>query len=179
MDCELYIVNYCHPDCSPLFSITRLPEAEAYAAAKELAEQFKGTAIGRFADFHHYYPERIRTEKWLHERFVLLGGEPETEHPLYFVLNGSEYLDEWFGRGNVTRIPLEAIDARHVSFTFGDSMAKMDRPERREPFRKEALFEMIEAYDGGIDGFFEEIARQWHYIEVQLWSDTYLLIQNG
>ncbi|NLY88683.1 MAG: hypothetical protein GX085_03570 [Firmicutes bacterium] len=139
----LYIVNYCNPNCTPLQSITRLPEAEAFELAKKLSEQYKGTAFYRFADFVNYYLRRIRTEKWLYDWFIKLGGEPETKHPLYFVLQGSDYLHEWFDRGEITRIPLSIINEKHISFTLGDSMAKMDQPERRNPFLKDTLFEII------------------------------------
>ena len=169
---ELYIVNYCNPNCTSLQSITRLPEIEAFALGKELSKQNKGEAFYRFADFSNYYPRRIRTEKWLYDWFITIGGEPETEHPLYFVLQRSDYLNEWFDRGEITRLPLNGIRAKHISFTFGDSMAKMDKPERRNPFLKNTLFELISHY-GGIDIFLNSIKDQYTYIEAQLWSDGY------
>lgn len=170
----LYIINYCNPHCSPLSSITRLPEEEAFAAAKMLSESYKGTAFGRFEDFVNYYPRRIRTEKWLYENFLKMGGEPETEHPLYFVVNGSGYLNEWFGNGAVTKLVLDEISSKHISFTFGDSMAKMDKPERQKPFTKEELYGFIKKYKRTVDEFFTEIERDWHYIEAQLWCDGYI-----
>lgn len=170
----LYILNYCSPDCDPFRSITRLSEHEAYAKAKELAESFQGTAFGRFADFENYYPKRIRTEKWLYESFLEMGGRPQTQHPLYFVLQGSEYLDGWFGKGTITRLNLSKIDEGHVSFTFGDSMAKMDKPERRPPFLKSALERKI-GECGGVDQLLESVKERYTYIEAQLWSDEYIL----
>jgi hypothetical protein len=169
---ELYIVNYCNPNCTPLQSITRLPEVEAFALAKKLSEQYKGEAFYRLVDFVNYYPRRIRTEKWLYDWFIKLGGVPETEHPLYFVLQRSDYLYEWFDRGEITRLPLNSIDAKHISFTFGDSNSKMDKPERRNLFLKNALFELISHY-GNIDMFFGSIKDQYKYIEAQLWNDSY------
>ena len=38
---DLYIVNYCHPNCVPLRNIMRLPKDEAYALAHEMAEKIK------------------------------------------------------------------------------------------------------------------------------------------
>lgn len=171
---ELLIVSYCHPNCTPLQSITRLSETEAYQKAKELAEKHQDTAFGRFADFHNYYPRRIRTEKWLYDRFIQLGGQPSTEHPLYFVLHGSEYLDEWFSNGKITKLSINDIDTKHISFTFGDSMAKMDKPERKELFLKEDLFKYLDGYDGNINQFLDSIREQYTYIEVQLWNDMYI-----
>ena len=89
---QLYIVNYCHNNCTPLKNIMRLPKEAAFELAAELAEKNKGsTAFWRFADFSVYYPERLATDKILYERFVALGGRPNNEHPLSFVLQGSEY----------------------------------------------------------------------------------------
>lgn len=170
---ELYIVNYSHHNCVPGRSITRLPEAEAYATAKRLAAENEGTSIGRFADFANYYPLRMRTEAWLHERFIALGGAPRTEHPLYFVLHQSAFLDDWFGNGKVTRLPLSGIDARHISFTYGDSMAQMDRPTRQPPFTKADLAGVISGYKG-IEAFLDAIREPYTYIEAQLWNDDYL-----
>jgi hypothetical protein len=171
---DLYIVNYCSEGCTPLKSITRMPEHEAYAMASELAASFQGTAFGRFADFENYYPRRIKAEKWLYDCFLEMGGRPQTRHPLYFVLHGSEYLDSWFGKGVVTRLDLSAVDEGHVSFTFGDSMAKMDKPERKPPFLKRELQGSI-AEHGGVERFLEAVKKRYTYIEAQLWSDDYIL----
>lgn len=171
---ELYLVQYCHPRCLPLRSITRLSEAEACAMAQKLSSQNSGTAFGRFADFQNYYPKRLRTEKWLYDWFIKLGGEPATEHPLYFVVNGSDYLDDWFDKGRIIKLPLGRIRSEHVSFTFGDSMARMDSPERKDPFTKETLQHLMEAQPGGMDSFFRDIEKQYAYIEAQLWDDSYL-----
>lgn len=54
---DLYIVNYCHPDCRPLENIMRLPEAEAFQLARQLAQAHPDTtAFYRFADFHNTTP---------------------------------------------------------------------------------------------------------------------------
>ena len=40
---DLYIVNYCHPSCTPLLNIMRLPKDEAFALAYKMAGQNKDT----------------------------------------------------------------------------------------------------------------------------------------
>ena len=78
---DLHIVNYCHSNCTPLLNIMRLPKDEAFALAREMAEQNKDTtAFYRFADFENYYPERLKTDKLLYDRFIELGGKPAEEH---------------------------------------------------------------------------------------------------
>jgi hypothetical protein len=75
----------------PLRSITELSENEAFQAAYKLGQN-DGTSFYRFKDFINYYPRRIKAEKWLYEWFKKSGGEPQTEHPLYFVLEQSDFL---------------------------------------------------------------------------------------
>ena len=97
---DLHIVNYCHSSCTPLLNIMRLPKDEAFALAYEMAAQNKETtAFYRFADFENYYPERLKTDTLLCTRFIELGGKPLQEHPLSCVLQGSDYLYEWFDCG--------------------------------------------------------------------------------
>ncbi|MEO3947145.1 hypothetical protein [Gorillibacterium sp. CAU 1737] len=171
---ELSIVHYCHPNCSPLNSITRMSKSDAFAKAKELSDSHSGTAFGRFADFDHYYPKRIETEEWLYHGFLKLGGQPETKHPLYFVLQGNDFLFHWFDKGEIVTIPLHRISPAHISFTFGDSMAKFDTRERRDPFGKEQLMELLHDFHGDVDLFLGSVKEQYNYIEVQLWSDVYV-----
>lgn len=170
---DLKLVNYCHPHCAPLQNIMRLPENEAFALARRLAaENPDTTAFYRFADFHNYYPRRRQTDLLLYEAFVSRGGRPTQRHPLSFVLQGSEYLDDWFDHGIVTCIPLRCVSSEHVSFTFGDSMAVLEREKGFTMLTKDELAEAIAAHPDGAEGFLREIAQKYTYMEVQLWDDT-------
>ncbi|MGI6561958.1 MAG: hypothetical protein ACOX3Q_05275 [Clostridia bacterium] len=174
---DLYIVNYCHPNCVPLRNIMRLPKDEAYALAHEMAEKNKETtAFYRFADFENYYPLRLKTDKILYDTFISLGGKPQTEHPLSFVLQGSEYLDHWFDCGSVTRIPLKSIPSEFISFTYGDSVSTLKRTGKIHMITKEMLAEDLKGYEGTIDDYMKEIKEKCHYIEVQLWNDDYAVL---
>ena len=183
---RLHIVNYCHRNCVPFRSITRMPRPYAFDMAVKLAERNPSTtSFYRFADFVNYYPRRIRAEAWLHNWFLDAGGEPTSKHPLYFVLEGSDFLNDWFDNGIVTKIPLDTIDAKHISFTLGDSMSKrelhmIDSPDRRKPLLKDELLELIDQACG-VDALIEEVQQQyqWNYIEAQLWNDQYCHKQEG
>ena len=145
MEKQLYIINYCHNNCEPLKNIMRLPKNEAFALAEKLAEENKGrTAFWRFADFAVYYPERLVTDKLLYERFVSMGGKPQEVHPLSFVLQGSEYLDNWFDNGIVTKVPLSRISPEHISFTLGDSMSTLKRNGDIRMLSKEKLLQSVQ-----------------------------------
>ena len=169
---DMDLINYSHVDCEPLKNIMRLPQKEAYALAAELAAAHPDTtAFGRFADFHNYYPRRLETDRQLHAAFLALGGQPTEEHPLSFVLEGSDYLDGWFGHGLVTRIPLKHVPPEQVSFTLGDSM----RADGFTLLSLDMLDKMMNDHPGGAEACLAELREKYHYIEVQLWDDGVLL----
>lgn len=175
---SLYITNYSDKRCSPLNSITRLSTDDAYRKAKELSQhaQLSFTSFSRFCENHFagYYNKRLRTEQWLYDSFMSLGGKPRNTHPLYFVLGDSTYLYNWYEDGVKTRLLLCDIDSEVVSFTFGDSMSKMDSHDRMFPFNKQSLFDFIHETTSDIFAFLSELDRNNRYIEVQLWDDAYV-----
>lgn len=170
---ELVLVNYCHPDCRPLMNIMRLSEAEAFQLAHKLAESHPNTtAFYRFADFSNYYPKRKMQDAYLYSRFIELGGLPEEEHPLSFVVESSEYLQDWFENGIETKLRLKDIAPYHISFTIGDSGAEYEKSGRVDLLTANELYQRINQYGGDFDAFLHATSR--HYIEAQLWSDKYV-----
>jgi hypothetical protein len=174
---ELIIVNYCHSGCSPLKNIMRLDQQAAFSLASELAAKNpETTAYFRFADFQNYYPLRMKADHILRNSFAALGGEPQTEHPLYFVLQGSDYLDSWFGNGPTTTLLLKNIPAQYISFTYGDSCSALQKNGHLSLMTKNNLLESIRSYVGTLISYMKSITEQHHYIEAQLWHDGYVLI---
>ena len=174
---DLQIVNYCHRSCTPLLNIMRLPKDEAFALAYKLAEQNKDTtAFYRFADFENYYTRRLQTDKLLYTRFIELGGKPLQDHPLSFVLQGSDYLNSWFDNGVVTTIPLNRIPSNHISFTYGDSMATLERNCELTMLTRDMLLKAISEHNGTLEEFLKYVTDRYHYIEVQVWDDECLKI---
>jgi len=172
---ELYIANYCHPNCEPLMNICRLPKEEAFLLAHKMAARNPNTtAFYRFADFENYYPRRIKQDEYLFNLFTSLGGAPMEKHPLSFVLQGNDYLDNWFGNGVMTKIKLKDIPSEFISFTLGDSGAVTEKNQELTMYTKETLLNVILEYCGTIDAFMEEVSEKYHYIEVQLWNDCCL-----
>ena len=173
---DLQIVNYCHPDCRPLKNIMRLPKNEAFALAYKMAEQNKSvTAFYRFADFENYYPERMKTDMLLYRCFIELGGDPLQEHPLSFVLQGSEYLNAWFDRGIVTTIPLDRVPPHLISFTYGDSQSSLKKFGKFTMLTKDMLFKAMTDFNGTIEEFLIYVENRYRYIEVQIWDDDCLM----
>ena len=170
---EFELVHYCHPDCEPLKNIMRLSKDEAFALARMMAEVHpETTAFYRFADFDNYYALREAQDRYLYERFKELGGKPDEEHPLSFVIEGSDYLKEWFGDGNEVRIPLIGIADEHISFTIGDSGALYQKNGTVELLTMPEVKRRMEAA-GGLDALLKAEGKK--YIEVQLWSDRYIV----
>lgn len=169
---ELYIVNYCHPNCMPLKNICRLPEKEAFLLADEMASKNpRTTAFYRFADFENYYSLRIKQDEYLYNMFISLGGKPKEKHPLSFVLQGSEYLNNWFSNGRITKILLNDIPSEYISFTPGDSGAAIEKTKKITMYTKEMLLQIMREYKGTIDDFMKGVVKNYYYIEVQLWND--------
>jgi len=169
---EITLVNYCHPDCIPLKNIMRMPKAQAFQMAKQFAETHpETTAFYRFADFENYYSLREKQDQHLYDSFVKLGGKPKEKHPLSFVLEGSEYLAEWFGNGIETTIPLSKIREEHISFTLGDSGAEYGRNGTVELLTLKQFGNILIKHSGNYKEFLQKIGKQ--YVEVQIWSDEY------
>lgn len=169
---ELVLVNYSHPDCKPLLNIMRLPKEDAFRLANELARDHPdGAAFGRFADFENYYALRQRQDEYLHARFIELGGEPQEEHPLSFVVEGSDYLCDWFEGGVMTVLPLRDVEPRHISFTIGDSGALFQRGKQPTLLTAEDFHRIYDEQGGYL-----ELLKQagCHYVEAQLWDDRYV-----
>ena len=167
------LVNYCHPDCVPLRNIMRLPKEEAFRLAAAFAGAHPDTtSFGRFEDFENYYALRERQDAFLYAAFKAKGGKPEVAHPLSFVVEGSDYLREWFGNGTESRLDLEKVASPHISFTVGDSGWAIENHLPVEVLTKEQFFRLLEQHGGDLSALLKEAGRG--YVEVQLWSDKYL-----
>lgn len=170
---EIILVNYCYKDCIPLMNIMRLPQKEAFALAAKLAKEHpETTAFYRFADFENYYSLRKKQDEYLHSRFIELGGMPEEKHPLSFVIEGSDYLFDWFGKGIRSRLRLRDILSCHISFTIGDSGAEYEKYGKLELLTASDIKEQMSKSGSSFADFVQTTGK--HYIEAQLWSDRYI-----
>lgn len=170
---DLFLIHYCHPDCEPLKNIMRLPQEEAFRLAREMAARHpEASAFFRFSDFENYYPRRMEADGILSAAFRSRGGNPVQTHPLSFALEGSDFLDHWFDRGQVLRLPLQCVPADQISFTLGDSLGMLDRTGGFIFLTLAELQARIAAHPEGATGFLRDMKQQYRYIEAQLWDDT-------
>jgi hypothetical protein len=177
---------YCHINDKPLKSITQLPESEALALAKKHRDENPCNAHNRFGsisvfdkNFVSYYRYRKIVEKQLHERFIAIGGKPQTAAPYYFFVQNWGLLHEDIivneinnGVARIMEIGLQNIDILDISFVLGDSMVVVKSDEWDGLFLKDTLTEALTA-SCGFDNYFDSIKQQYHYIEAQLWTDKY------
>jgi hypothetical protein len=94
------------------------------------------------------------------------------------VLQGSDFLNSWFGNGAKIEIALKRIPSEYISFTLGDSCSTlypMQGSEKGEltMYTKEELISVLTRYTGSIDQYMKYIADTYRYIEAQLWNDDY------
>lgn len=175
---DLYITNYCDKRCKPFHNFTQLTESEAFLLATDLSQHVESsfTSFSRFqkSDFPGYYKKRVRTEKWLYDSFLKLGGKPKNSSPLYFVLGESTYLDSWYKNGRKTQLLLDDISQTEISFTIGDSMGIIDSDNRLEPLNKDMLHDFLLEKSQDISSFLNDLNKNNRYIEVQLWNDSYI-----
>lgn len=171
---EIILVNYSYHSSKPLKSITQLPKEEAFAVAEKLYKESQCKAHRRFGpDFPVYYRHRLKTEKWLYDHFVAMGGKPETANPYYFALQYCENLYKNFDDGKAVTLNLKCIHPQDISFTFGDSVAQMESPDRKDPFMTDQLLSYISKYDNDVNQFIDSIKAKYVCIEAQLWTDKY------
>ena len=171
---DIYLVNYRHSNCEPLKSITQLPEKEACKLAEKLFKECPCRAHNRFGpNFEGYYKHRQKTEKWLYDKFIAIGGKPQIMHPYYFALHNWEKSYAYFEYGKIIKLGLKDIDMCDVSFTFGDSSKEMDSPRRKDPFLKDTLLDLINLNNNDVEQFLDSIKQQYDCIEAQLWTDKY------
>lgn len=169
---SLSLVHYCHPNSEPFQNIMRLPREEAFAAAAKMAADNPGAkAFGRFADFENYYPLRQKTDEFLYQSFLRAGGKPKEKHPLSFVLQGSDFLENWFGNGRIFTIPLQSICSDSVSFTVGDSCAQYQKTGSIQLLTKEQLLAGIAEFDWNVSEYMINTLSQYSYMEAQVWDD--------
>jgi hypothetical protein len=118
-----FISHYYKKGTQPFNSLSTLNDIEAIEIMRSLYDE---TMFGvRFKDPEQYLQKRRRSEKWIREEFILKGGCPVLEYPIYFVLGESQWLITHSPDRSLhkeVRIRLADLEEEDVSFTYPDSM---------------------------------------------------------
>jgi hypothetical protein len=118
-----YITHYYRRGTPPFQSLSSLPEDQALGLMRLLADD---TPFGaRFKDPERYLQNRRTSEAWVRSEFIRIGGRPQLDYPIYFVLGESQWLVKNAPDRSLhqaIQISLTAFDEGDLSFTYPDSM---------------------------------------------------------
>jgi hypothetical protein len=118
-----FITHYYKMGTHPFRSLSTLNDREAVEIMWSLYDE---TLFGaRFKDPEQYLQKRRRSEKWVRDEFMLKGGRPTLDYPIYFVLGESEWLITHSPDRSLhkeIRIQLSDFEEEDLSFTYPDSM---------------------------------------------------------
>lgn len=166
----LYLINYRNTNSCKCKSITELPFLEAKAVADHLYQNSPCTAHRRFGpDFAQYYNDRQKAEQWLHDHFINSGGNPQSKHPLYFVVQYTEEPVFDFGNYQTFRLNLNDIADEDVSFSLGDSMHLYYQGVLNHLLTKNDLLELLRTHEPDMHNFLSKTGL----IEAHLWNHSY------
>lgn len=178
-----FITHYYRRGTPPFRSLSLLPDDQAIAVMRLLADD---TPFGeRFKDPEGYLSNRRRSEKWVRETFILKGGNPILDYPIYFVFGESNWLKRNSPDRNFhqeIRIELDVFAEGDVSFTYPDSMISFwlgndttsdyYLPEfHGKVFTRKEILEIVDRKgDPETDWGVKLPPRLAPYIEAQVWN---------
>lgn len=131
-----------------------------------------------------YLQLRAKTEVKLKDLFTRSGGNPEVDHPSYFVLGESIWFEGLSDSHQKIEIPLDQLDTSLLSVTYPDSFVSMgfmpefgmkveEMPYHNKIFKVEDIPSLIKEYglpkdEGQYENYQNESFEK--YIEVQYWG---------
>ncbi|NLI60646.1 MAG: hypothetical protein GX375_04345 [Clostridiales bacterium] len=177
-----YLTHYYNAKTIPFRSLSALPEAEAIQIMEEL---YVDDAIwGRFKDPAWYIRARRETELWLRQEFILKGGRPEEEYPIYMIIGTCDQLEKAIPYGQLAKIqiPISYFIEEEVSFTYIDSMfsfqlGKDKSSEYYQPeyhgkvFLLSEILSIIKEKGEPVEDWWGKLPADFFpYIEAQVWN---------
>jgi len=148
---------------------TTVEQYVSYALENDLA-------VGEYFD-RCYFERRLLYEALMRKQFIEIGGEPVLEHPYYCTLGYGKSFNQHRNKSFV-RIPINRVDTKIVSFTYGDSFPTFNEENancQREYFSKvydyNGIMAIIKKY--GSPGIKNKNNYGYEtYIEAQIWDDN-------
>lgn len=182
-----FATHYYHPDDQPFRNLSDLEPNELKGVLNKLNSRKKHDAANKRVFGSRYMQFRYETETKLRELFVERGGEPEREHPHYFVLGECDWFSGLYSNSRMVQLALGGLNEKIVSFTYPDSFIAMRLGEKYglpahplEPYHNKVFllqelepivkrFGLPDGSDGGYDDYHTRKFEK--YIEIQVWSD--------
>ena len=186
-----FLLHFYRKGSRPFQSLSSVPDEQALAIMKGLFVE--GSIFWeRFRDPLGYLSFRKQVEKKLRNEFLLKGGKPKRDYPIYLVLGRPKWTlqsadIETTSTTDEITVPLAIIPAEDLSFTYPDSMvsailAEEKNPDYYEPdyhgkvFTLKEILGIIEAKGLPGEGWQTKMPRRYaHYIEAQVWNQEVLL----
>ncbi|MEW7280025.1 hypothetical protein ABW636_15635 [Aquimarina sp. 2201CG1-2-11] len=178
MNLPKFLFHYYELDNGPFRNITEYGYEKAESIQGKISEGWNSRRPNNYIDL------RISLEKRIRKQFILKGGKPNRNDPLYFTLGACEWAKSWYVNPGVIKIPLTDFKTDQISFTYPDSMVSYqfyDEP-KLEMYRKNCngqvfllseLSNLINEYGLPSEekSRTEERLKYDKYIEAQVWDD--------
>lgn len=173
-----YAYHYFFPDTGAFKLITE----QNFSKPEEYVEYINKNNIERLAQTYDYdyFVKRIEYERCIKEKFIQLGGKIERDNP-YYMTWGYSWMNNRSTKKIFLRTPLENIDLRYVSFTYGDSFSafnpdnkKYNREYYAKVYNYEQIKEIVKKY--GFPSQWNKKAKKGYesYIEMQIWKNDFM-----
>ena len=175
MNKQMVLYHYYDRKTGPFKNLSDISIDEAEKILQKIKEEKPASfAAQRQAS---YMQDRLRFEKILKDEFLKKGGLIERNAPHYLVVGKCMFLESWYEDCDFIEIPIEKLDIRTVSFTYGDSHPTFsDRVNDGKEYRKklytyEEILKIIDKYG---------LPQAWNadgkygperYVEAHVWSN--------
>ncbi len=172
----MHLYHYYDKRSGPFRSLTNLSNEEAFSVLEKIkAERPNSFSAQRDID---YVVKRSNCEALVREQARKKGIIMDIPSPHYMVVEECPWLRTWYEEPEVVVIPLEKLDTRKISFTYGDSMPTFSprvndgKEYRKKVYTYEEILEILEKYG---------LPQEWNadgangperYIEAQVWEFT-------
>ncbi len=180
----MFLTHYYHQKDKPFQSLSALEKSAAIDIISSLHDR-EGLVYRRFRQPDQYLQKRKETEAWVKQAFIQKGGKPKTNHPQYFVVNQSIWIEEGFNRQSLyVSIPISAFNPEQVSFTFPDSMVSYWLREQSQStyyhpeyhgqvFLLDEISQIIDEFGIPREEWRAEEDRKYDFfIEAQVWDNV-------
>ena len=176
----MYLYHYFDKRSGPFKSLTALTPKRAEKMLEKInKERPGGFCAKRDAN---YLEVRRACERIVFTRFLSMGGQVDITSPYYMVVEECPWLATWYEEPAFIKIPIDELDTRKISFTYGDMMptfnprAKAGKPEGKlEVFTYDEILRVIDDLGLPQDWNSDGTHGYERYIEAHVWTDEPIL----
>ncbi len=179
----MYLYHYYDKRSGPFRSVTAIPVDQGNAILEQIKRECPDSmCVQRDVD---YIEKRRNCESILRRAFAAKGGVIEVESPYYMVVEHSPWLSSWYEQCEYIKIPIDELDVRKISFTYGDSMPTFSpkindgKEYRKQVYTYEEILNVIEKYGLPQDWNDDGSHGPERYIEAHVWTNEVINMITG